>query len=40
MVNEQSKEFNNLIVSIGERIKSLRINAGYKSYEVLLGRTT
>ncbi len=34
MVNEQSKEFNNLIVSIGERIKSLRINAGYKSYEV------
>lgn len=34
MVNEQSKKFNNLIVSIGERIKSLRINAGYKSYEV------
>ena len=34
MVNEQSNEFNNLIVSIGERIKSLRINAGYKSYEV------
>ena len=34
MVNKQSKEFNNLIVSIGERIKSLRINAGYKSYEV------
>lgn len=34
MVNEQSEEFNNLIVSIGERIKSLRMNAGYKSYEV------
>jgi hypothetical protein len=34
MVNEQSKDFNKLIVSIGERIKSLRINAGYKSYEV------
>ena len=34
MVNEQSNEFNNLIVSIGERIKSLRINPGYKSYEV------
>jgi hypothetical protein len=34
MVNEESKEFNMLIVSIGERIKSLRINTGYKSYEV------
>ena len=34
MVNEQSKEFSNLIVSIAERIKFLRINTGYKSYEV------
>ena len=34
MLNEQSKELNNLIVSIGKRIKSLRMNAGYKSYEV------
>ena len=34
MLNEQSKELNNLIVSIGKRIKSLSMNAGYKSYEV------
>ena len=34
MVNEESKEFNMLIVSIGEIIKSLMINTGYKSYEV------
>ena len=34
MEDGQSEEFNNLIVSIGKRIKFLRINAGYKSYEV------
>ena len=34
MADEQSKEFNRLIVSIGNRIKFIRISAGYKSYEV------
>lgn len=34
MGDEQSKEFSEIIVSIGNRIKFLRINAGYKSYEV------
>ena len=30
----QSKEFSEIIVSIGNKIKDLRIKAGYKSYEV------
>ena len=34
MGDEQSKEFNRMIDSIGNRIKFLRISAGYKSYEV------
>ena len=34
MEDGQSEEFNNLIVSIGKRIKFLRIYAGYKSHEV------
>lgn len=34
MVDAQSNDFNKLMVSIGNRIKFLRIKAGYKSYEV------
>ena len=34
MVDGQSKEFSEIIVSIGKKIKYLRIKAGYKSYEV------
>lgn len=34
MGDKQSKEFNIIIHRIGERIKALRINAGYRSYEV------
>lgn len=34
MGDGQSKEFSGIIVSIGNKIKDLRIKAGYKSYEV------
>ena len=34
MGDGQSKEFSEIIVSIGNKIKDLRIKAGYKSYEV------
>jgi len=34
MLEEQLKEFKTTIHRIGERIKTLRINAGYKRYEV------
>lgn len=34
MRNAQPEEFNSIINQIGERIKALRIKAGYKSYEV------
>ena len=34
MGDGQSKEFSEIIVSIGKKIKDLRIKAGYKSYEV------
>ena len=32
--NENVEEFNRIKVSIGLKIKSLRVEAGYKSYEV------
>ena len=32
--NENVEEFDRIKVSIGSKIKSLRIEAGYKSYEV------
>ena len=34
MGDELSNEFNKMIDLIGKSIKNLRINAGYKSYEV------
>lgn len=34
MGNNQSDDFSKLTLSIGEKIKFLRVNAGYKSYEV------
>ena len=34
MGDELSNEFNKMIDLIGKNIKNLRINAGYKSYEV------
>lgn len=34
MGNNQSDDFSKITLSIGEKIKFLRINAGYKSYEV------
>lgn len=34
MGEKESKEFNRIINSVGERIKALRISAGYRSYEV------
>lgn len=34
MGDKQSKEFNVIIHRIGERIKALRMKAGYRSYEV------
>ena len=34
MSEDQLEEFKTIIHLIGERIKTLRINAGYKSYEV------
>lgn len=34
MGNNQSDDFSKITLLIGEKIKFLRINAGYKSYEV------
>ena len=34
MGNSQSDDFTKITLSIGEKIKFLRIKAGYKSYEV------
>ncbi len=34
MSNEYSDELNSITDSIGQRLKSLRLDAGYKSYEV------